>query len=49
MGLQRVNILDVTFDMVSNNYKPYRELNDNQMYINKDSNHPKHVIRDIPF
>ena len=48
MGLQRVNFLDVTFDMMTNTYEPYRKPNDNPMYINKDSNHPKHVIRNIP-
>ena len=47
-GLQTVNFLDVTFDLCNNTFQPYRKPNDNPLYIHKDSNHPKHIINNIP-
>ena len=47
-GLQTVNFLDVTFDLYNNSFQPYRKPNDTPQYIHKDSNHPQHIINNIP-
>ena len=47
-NLHQVNFLDVTFDLSSSKYFPYRKDNDNLLYINKDSNHPPSIIKNIP-
>ena len=43
-----VNFLDVTLDLRSNIYKPYIKPNENIQYVNTSSDHPPHVIRNIP-
>ena len=40
--------LDVTFDLKSGTYYPYRKPNNELMYINKHSNHPPSTIKQIP-
>ena len=47
-GLTKVDFLDVTFDILNNSYQPYRKPNDTPLYINKDSNHPAHIIKNTP-
>ena len=47
-GLKQVDFLDVSFNLNDGSFKPYRKPNDNPLYINKDSNHPKHIIHNIP-
>ena len=44
-----VNFLDVTLNMIENAYKPYRKPNDTPSYIHTRSNHPPHIIKQIPF
>ena len=39
-NLHVVNFLDVTFHLNNGKFKPYRKPNDDQLYINKHSNHP---------
>ena len=39
--------LDVTFDLKSATYDPYRKLNNEPLYINKHSNHPPSIINQI--
>ena len=41
-----VNFLD-TFDLINNIYKPYWKPNGNPVYINKNSNHPPTVLRQL--
>ena len=48
MKLQKAYFLDVTFDLYDGTYKPYKKPNDRIMYINKNSNHPMNVIKQIP-
>ena len=48
MRLQKANFLDVTFDPYDGTDKPYKKPNDRIMYINKNSNHPMNVIKQIP-
>ena len=43
-----VNFLDVTFDLSTGEYKPYRKPNDDPLYINKHSNHPPSILRQLP-
>ena len=47
-NLQVVNFLDVTFDLSTGKFKPYRKPNDDPIYVNKDSNHPPCIIRQLP-
>ena len=43
-----VDFLDVRFNLKDNTYEPYRKPNSDPIYINKQSNHPPNIIRDIP-
>jgi hypothetical protein len=45
---QTTNFLDVTFDLSNNLYKPYRKPNNEPLYINRSSNHPPPIIRELP-
>ena len=47
-NMQRVNFLDVTFDLSNGKYWPYRKPNDQPLYIHKESNHPPSIIRQLP-
>ena len=40
--------LDVTFDLYNSLYKPYRKPNNKLIYINKQSNHPPNVLKQLP-
>ena len=42
------NFLDITFDLSNGTYKPYRKPNDQPLYINRHSNHPPPIIRELP-
>ena len=46
-NIRVVNFFDTTFDLINNIYKPYRKPNDNPVYINKNSNHPPTVLRQL--
>ena len=43
-----VNFLDVTLDLGTESYKPYRKPNDRPLYVHVDSNHPPNVLKQIP-
>ena len=43
------NYFDVNFDLTNNIYKPYRKPNDEPVYINRHSNHPPNIERQIPW
>ena len=45
---QSTNFLDVTFDLTNNSYKPYRKPDNEPLYINHSSNHPPHILRELP-
>ena len=47
-NLHVVNFLDVTFDLSTGKYKPYRKPNDDPLYIHKHSNHPPSILRQLP-
>ena len=43
-----VDFLDVTFNMESGAYRPYRKPNDKPIYVHRKSNHPPNVLDQIP-
>ena len=47
-NLDIVNFLDTTLDLRNNNCEPYRKLDNHPVYINKISNHPKKILRELP-
>ena len=47
-GLKSVDFLDVTFNLTSETYKPYKKHNNELLYVNKQSNHPSTVLSQIP-
>ena len=47
-NLHVVNFLDVTFNLSTGKYKPYRKPNDDPLYIHKHSNHPPSILRQLP-
>ena len=47
-NLFATDFLDVTFDLKSKKYFPYRKPNNSILYVNKESNHPPTVIKQIP-
>ena len=47
-NMKIVNYLDVTFNLNDGTYKPYTKPNNEIKYIDKNSNHPPSVIRQIP-
>ena len=42
------DFFDVTFDLKSGTYYPYRKQNNEILYIHKQSNHPPSIIKQIP-
>ena len=47
-NLRTVNFLDVTFDLSNGKYKPFRKPNDDPLYINRLSNHPPNITKQLP-
>ena len=47
-NLKTVDFLDVTFDLENNTYKPFRKENNKRIYINKHSNHPPSILKQLP-
>ena len=46
--LKSVNYLDITLDLETGSFQPYRKPNDNPIFINSKSDHPPAIIRNIP-
>ena len=46
--LKTVNFLDVTFNLCTGKYQPYKKPNDTPTYINVNSNHPPNIIKALP-
>ena len=42
-----VNFLDVTLELETGNYRPFHKSNENLRYINRKSNHPKSIIKQL--
>ena len=47
-NLKCVDYLDVTLNLNTGTYQPYRKPNDNPLYVNRLSNHPPAIIKQIP-
>ena len=47
-NIKTVNFLDITFDLTTRSYRPYRKPNSNMVYLHVDSDHPPTVIRSVP-
>ena len=47
-NLRVVNFLDVQFDIIKGTYQPYRKPDNTLVYINKDSNHPPSILKQLP-
>ena len=46
--LHIVNFLDITLDLRNNTYEPYRKPDNHLVYINKNSNYPKTILKELP-
>ena len=47
-NLKTVDFLDVTLDLDNNAYKPFRKENNKAISINKHSNHPPSILKQLP-
>ena len=47
VNYKTVNFLDVTLNLNSELYKPYRKPNNEPIYIHKESNHPPSIIKHL--
>ena len=47
-NLVQTNFLDVTFNLKSGKYWPYRKPNDQPLYIHQHSNHPPAIKKQLP-
>ena len=47
-NLRWVSFLDITLDLTDGTYKPYRKPNDEPLYINRLSNHPPAIVKQLP-
>ena len=45
---QEIDYLDVKLNLSNHSFEPYRKPNDTPLYLNVESDHPKHVIKHIP-
>ena len=48
INLPRMDMLDVTFDLPSGKYWPYRKPNNELLYIHSKSNHPLSILKHLP-
>ena len=44
---QVTDYLDTKLNLERHTHEPYRKLNDNPLYLNVQSNHPRHIIKHI--
>ena len=47
-NLKIVDFLDITFNLGTGKYKPFKKPNNNPRYIHVESNHPGNIIKQIP-
>ena len=48
MNLTIANFLDCTFNLAKGTFYPYKKDNNSLLYINKESNHPPNIIKQLP-
>ena len=47
-NLKSIDFLDVTLDLVNDIYKPYCKPSNKPLYINKHSNYPTNILKQLP-
>ena len=47
-NLKSIDYLDITLDLNTESYRPYRKTNNDTRYINAKSNHPPSILKQIP-
>ena len=47
-NLTTADFLDVTLDLFTGKYFPYRKPNDSPLYVNASSNHPPNILEQVP-
>ena len=45
---KNVDLLDITLDLWTGIYRPYRKPNSSIKYLHKDSNHPPSIMKNLP-
>ena len=48
INFHQVNFLDVTLELNEDKFWPYRKPNNQNLYIDKSSNHPPSIIKEVP-
>ena len=48
VNLKFVNFLDATFDLNTAKYQPYQKPDDTPLFLNRKSNHPQIILRNLP-
>ena len=48
INLKTVDFLDVTLDLPSNTFRPYKKPNDQLQYVHTSSNHPANILKQLP-
>ena len=48
INLKTVDFLDITLDLVSESFRPYKKPNDKLQYVHTSSNHPKNILNQLP-
>ena len=43
-----VTFLDIQFNLLNGTFKPYRKLNNDPIFVYKNSNHPPQVLKKLP-
>ena len=47
LTLKKIDFLDVTFNLMTGLYTPYKKPNDSLLYINTSSDHPLQIIKQL--
>ena len=47
-NLHQVDFLDVTFNLYTGKFWPFKKPNNTLLYVNAKSNHPKNIIKNLP-
>ena len=47
-NLKIVDYLDITFNLSTGTYKPFKKPNKHPRYVHVESNHPRNVLKQIP-
>ena len=48
LHVKNVNFLDIQLDLQANTFRPYMKPNSIPIYVNRESNYPRSVLKNIP-